>query len=65
MYFAYGQDDIVGICEMPDAASAAAASLAVSSSGTVNVHMTPLLTADDLDAASGIVSGASYRAPGS
>ena len=64
MYFAYGQDDIVGICEMPDAASAAAASLAVSSSGAVNVHMTPLLTAGELDAASGIVQNAQYRAPG-
>ena len=64
MYFAYGQDDIVGICEMPDAASAAAASLAVSSSGAVNVHMTPLLTAGELAAASGIVHNAQYRAPG-
>ena len=65
MYFAYGADDIIGICEMPDAASAAAASLAVSSSGTVNVQMTPLLTADELDTASGIVQNAQYRAPGS
>lgn len=65
MYFAFGKDDIVGFCEMPDDATAAAASIAVSSSSTVSVKITPLLTAEDLDAASGIVSQAAYRAPGS
>ena len=28
LYFAYGADDIIGVCEMPDTSSAAAVSLA-------------------------------------
>ena len=31
MYYVWGTDDVIGVCEMPDDASAAAASLAVSS----------------------------------
>ena len=42
MYFSYGEDDIVGICEMPDSASAAAVSLTVSSTGAVTAVL-PLL----------------------
>ncbi len=64
MYFVWGTDDIVGICEMPDDATAAAATLAVSASGTVSVNITPLLTPEDIDAAAEKVGGATYRAPG-
>ena len=48
MYFVWGTDDIVGFCEMPDDATAAAATMAVSSSGTVSVSITPLLTPGDI-----------------
>ena len=65
MYFVWGTDDIVGFCEMPDDATAAAATLAVSSSGTVSVSITPLLTPGDIDAAAEKVKEAAYRAPGS
>ena len=65
MYFVWGTDDIVGFCEMPDDATAAAATMAVSSSGTVSVSITPLLTPGDIDAATEKVKGAAYRAPGS
>ena len=64
LYFAYGAEDIVGICEVPDAASAAAVSLTVSSTGMVNVCLTPLITPEELDAAAGIAAGIAYRPPG-
>ena len=64
-YFSYGEDDIVGICEMPDNASAAAVSLTVSSTGAVNVSLTPLITAEEIDAASGKAKDLAYRPPGS
>ena len=65
LYFAYGSDDIIGIVEMPDGASAAAASLAVSSTGMASVSLTPLMTPEELDAASEKAGGADYRPPGS
>ena len=64
LYFAFGADDIVGIAEMPDSASAAAASLTVSSTGMASVPLTPLMTPEELDAASEKAGGANYRPPG-
>jgi len=64
-YFAYGSDDVVAVIDMPDGASATAASLTVSSSGRVNVRLTPLITPEEVDAASQKSKGATYRAPGS
>ena len=64
-YFAFGSDDVVCIIEMPDSASATAASLTVSSSGKVNVRLTPLITPEELDVASQKSKGATYRPPGS
>ena len=64
-YFAYGADDIIGVCEVPDTSSAAAVSLAVSSTGMVNVRLTPLITPEELDAAVEIAAGVAYRPPGS
>ena len=65
LYFAYGPDDIIGVCEVPDTSSAAAVSLAVSSTGMVNVCLTPLITPEELDAAAEIAAGVVYRPPGS
>lgn len=64
-YFAYGSDDVVAVIDMPDGASATAASLTVSSSGKVSVRLTPLITPEEVDAASQKSKGATYRAPGS
>ena len=64
LYFAFGADDIVGIVEMPDSASAAAASLTVSSTGMASVSLTPLMTPEELDAASERAEGTDYRPPG-
>ncbi|MEC8947438.1 MAG: GYD domain-containing protein [Actinomycetota bacterium] len=64
MYYVWGTDDVVGICEMPDDAAAAAASLAVSSSGKVGVRITPLIPAGDIDVAAAKAREVTYRAPG-
>ena len=64
LYFVWGTDDIIGITEMPDDASAAAASLAVSASGKVGVRMTPLLSPGEIDAAAEKAGELSYRPPG-
>lgn len=62
MYYAFGDTDVYAIADMPDAASATAASLLINSSGSVSVALTPLLTVDDVDAAAGL-SG-NYSPPG-
>lgn len=51
MYFAFGKTDIVAIVDMPDAASAAAASLAIAAGGGLAGKMTVLLTPEELDQA--------------
>jgi uncharacterized protein with GYD domain len=42
-YFAFGDADVVVICEMPDNASAAAFALAVGAGGTVSSYRTTVL----------------------
>ena len=64
-YFAYGSDDVVAVIDMPDSASATAASLTISSSGRVGVRLTPLITPEEVDAATQKSKDATYRAPGS
>ena len=61
-YFALGHHDAYVIVDVPDAASVIAVSLAVNASGVVRISTTPLLSPDDLDAASKKSIG--YRAPG-
>jgi uncharacterized protein with GYD domain len=51
MYFAFGKTDVVAIVDMPDAASAAAASLAIAAGGGLAGKMTVLLTPEELDQA--------------
>jgi uncharacterized protein with GYD domain len=62
MYFAYGDTDVVLICDMPDAASGLALSLAANASGTVKVRTTPLITVEEVDAA--CKTSVSYRGAG-
>ena len=50
-YFAYGEWDAYLILDMPDDASALALSMAVNASGAVALHLVPLLTAAQIDAA--------------
>ncbi len=62
MYYAFGDTDVFGICDMPDNASATAVSLMINSSGAVSINLTPLMTPEDVDAAA--AKTPSYRAPG-
>ena len=62
IYYAFGDTDIYGICDMPDDASAAAASLLVNSSGAVSMSLTPLMEVEVLDAAA--EKTGSYSPPG-
>jgi len=61
-YFAFGDYDVVVICEMPDNASAAAFALAVGSGGTVSSYRTTvLLTPDEAVEAMGKAAGSGYQ----
>ena len=61
-YFAYGDNDTFVICDFPDAASGLAMVMAVNSSGAATCTTVPLITPEELDAAS--KKTVSYRAPG-
>jgi uncharacterized protein with GYD domain len=62
MYYAFGDADVYLLCDCPDNASAAALSLAASSSGAVRTKTIPLLTIEEVDKALGKNVG--YKAPG-
>lgn len=62
-YYAFGEFDIDGICDFPDVASATAISLMINATGAVTIHLTPLMTVEDVDAA--MTKSPSYRQPGS
>jgi uncharacterized protein with GYD domain len=61
-YFAFGDDDVVMIVEVPDNVKAAALFLTSSTSGSVRMRTTPLLTVEEVDQALEIKM--QYRAPG-
>ena len=61
-YFAFGEPDAVLIADLPDNAAAAAASMAINSSGAVTVKTVVLLTPEEMDAAA--KKTVNYRAPG-
>ena len=61
-YFTFGETDFAIIVEMPDAVSSAALSLAVNSTGAVAMRTVPLITVEEMDAAT--KKQLSYRSPG-
>lgn len=61
-YFAYGDHDAYVIADFPDTAAGIALSLAVNASGAVRLSTIPLITPEEIDAASKKSVG--YRAPG-
>jgi len=61
-YFAYGEYDAYVIVDLPDAAAGLAVSLAVNASGALRLSTVPLITAEEMDAAS--KKSVAYRAPG-
>jgi uncharacterized protein with GYD domain len=61
-YYAYGEDDAVIIADLPDAGAGLAISLSVNASGAVRLATTPLITPEEIDAAS--KKTIDYKAPG-
>jgi uncharacterized protein with GYD domain len=61
-YYAFGDDDVVTIVDLPDNIKAVALGLTTTGSGAVRVRTTPLLTVEDVDKALEIKT--QYRAPG-
>ena len=61
-YFAFGDDDVVVICELADNETAAAFALETSASGRVSVSTTVLISPEEIDRAREKKSG--WRAPG-
>ena len=61
-YFAFGEDDVVGVLELPDNVSMAAVNMTVGATGLVNTKTTVLLTPEEVDDAAR--RSVSYRGPG-
>jgi uncharacterized protein with GYD domain len=61
-YFAFGEDDVYLIADLPNHTEASAISLAVGASGAARVKTVVLLTPEEIDAATKIDVG--YRPPG-
>jgi uncharacterized protein with GYD domain len=61
-YYAFGDDDVYAVCDLPDHASAAALALAVNSSNAVRISTAVLMTPEEIDEASR--KSVEYRAPG-
>lgn len=61
-HFAFGDNDVVLILDLPDNVAAAALALAVGTTGLVQVRTTVLVTVEEMDKAIKIKT--KYRAPG-
>jgi uncharacterized protein with GYD domain len=61
-YYAFGEDDVYCIVELPDNVSAAAISMAIAATGSVRVKTTVLLTPEEIDRA--VQTSVDYRPPG-
>ena len=61
-YFAFGDNDVYLIVDVPDTTSGAALTLAVNASGMVKISSVMLMTPEEVDAA--CKKTVSYRAPG-
>jgi uncharacterized protein with GYD domain len=62
LYFVFGEDDIIILADVPDNATMAAVSLAVSASGGATSTVRVLLTPEEIDTAT--KKTIDYRAPG-
>jgi len=61
-YYAFGDDSIYAIYDVPDNVTAAALSLAVNGSGAVTIKTTVLMTPEEADEA--VKKTVAYRPPG-
>jgi len=62
IYWAFGDNDVYLIADLPDNATAASVSLAVAVAGAVEIKTVVLLTADEIDDAT--KKSITYRPPG-
>ena len=61
-YFAFGDADVITLCDMPDDVTMAALSLAVTETGAAETSTTVLFSAEQMDAA--VSKHSAYRKPG-
>ena len=61
-YFAFGQDDVFAVIDLPDAAAAAALSVNMNQTGRITARTILLMTSEEMDAA--LKKTVQYRAPG-
>ena len=61
-YYAFGDDDLLMIAELPDDAAATAVSLNIGAAGALDVAVTVLISPETVDEA--IKKNVSYRIPG-
>jgi uncharacterized protein with GYD domain len=62
IYFAFGDEDVFSIVDLPDNVSATAIALAITASGAVRIKTVVLLTPEEVDQAT--KKTVKYRAPG-
>jgi uncharacterized protein with GYD domain len=62
-YYAFGEDDVVGIAELPDNVSAATFAVTVATAGVAATRTTVLLTPEEIDQVA--AKTVAYRPPGS
>jgi len=62
LYYTFGEHDVIAIYDVPDNTTATALSLTVGASGLVRITTTPLVTPEEVDAAT--KKPVSYRGPG-
>ena len=62
MYYAFGNNDVYVVADLPDAATATAVSVTVNASGGAAVTTIPLISDEEMDEAARKAVG--YRAPG-
>ena len=62
VYYAFGEDDVYIIVDMPDNAGVAGLSLNISAAGAISCRTTVLLTPEEIDDA--VKTVVDYRAPG-
>ncbi|MDE2780967.1 MAG: GYD domain-containing protein [Chloroflexota bacterium] len=61
LYFAFGEDDLYVIFEVPERANATALGMSIASAGAISWSTTALLTPEEIDAAASIP--VNYRPP--
>ncbi|MFJ8577283.1 GYD domain-containing protein [Micromonospora sp. NPDC093277] len=62
VHFSFGKYDTYVVCDLPDHKTAAALTVAVRAAGGVQTRVTPLLTPEEVDEATGM--RLTYQAPG-